>query len=486
MQEVSPPSHLSDITVSCRNSQGINIAANVLRLRRYSASFEVYNPYSILQLSEVLSDFSIRVAGRLVYSGKAVVASIVNTGFVLVCEVTLGGAWLDVDLLSDRDGSKPLSQQFDSFVEEWKKAHEVQPGFKLTVADMQSTLVGLQRWLEQVDLGIRSSASSARETLENEVIQSMQNRLLYEIHPLMDRLEAMAVEIPEEKQTTHKFYIRRQLHPLVMCSPFTYRTFHKPLGYAGDYEMVNMMLRNPFEGGSLFAKIVNYSFLQSPPVVAHRNRIDYLTKMLRDRIAKVAPQGRRCRILNLGCGPAKEVQQLMRQDEISDLADFTLLDFNEETLAYSRSELEDVRLRSGRSTSLNLIQRSVNQILKQASTGDVDMDWESYDVVYCAGLFDYLSQRVCARMVDIFFKLTRQDGLLVVTNVADTNPNKAWMEYVLEWNLIYRGDKEMMALIPKTTVPHTTDLKRDVTGVNLFLEIMKEGGGDAPASRATA
>jgi extracellular factor (EF) 3-hydroxypalmitic acid methyl ester biosynthesis protein len=482
MQEASPSNSLSDITVSCRNSQGTHIAANVLRLRRYSASFEVYNPYSILQLSEVLNDFSIRVAGRMVYSGKAVVASLINTGFVLVCEVTLSGAWLDVDLLSDRDGSKPLAQQFDAFVDEWKRAHEVAPGFKLTVADMQSTLVGLQRWLEQVDLGIRSSSSSARESLETELIGSMQDRLLMEIHPLMDRLEAMAIEIPEERQTTHKFYIRRQLHPLVMVSPFTHRTFSKPLGYAGDYEMVNMMLRNPFEGGSLFAKIVNYSFLQSPPVVAHRNRITYLTAMLREEIGRVAATGRRCRVLNLGCGPAKEVQQLMREDDIADLADFTLLDFNDETIAYSRAELEEVRLRAGRSTGINLIQRSVNQILKQASTGDVDMDWESYDVVYCAGLFDYLSQRVCARMVDIFYKLTRNDGMLIVTNVADTNPNKAWMEYVLEWNLIYRGDREMMGLVPKTTVPHQLDLKRDVTGVNLFLEIRKQGGGDAPGA----
>ena len=42
---------IPDITVSCKNSQGTVITANVLRLRRYSVSFEVYNPYSILQLS---------------------------------------------------------------------------------------------------------------------------------------------------------------------------------------------------------------------------------------------------------------------------------------------------------------------------------------------------------------------------------------------------------------------------------------------------
>ena len=97
-------------------------------------------------------------------------------------------------------------------------------------------------------------------------------------------------------------------------------------------------------------------------------------------------------------------------------------------------------------------------------------------MVYCAGLFDYLSQRVCARLVEIFFKMLKPGGLLVVTNVADTNPSKAWMEYVLEWNLIYRSRDEMMALVPKTTVPLQSDLNHDKTGVNLFLEIRKGDG----------
>ena len=473
MPELSASTSLPNMTVTCKNSQGTVIAANILRLRRYSASFEVYNPYSILQLSEVLSDFRIRISDRIVYSGNAVVQSIVNTGFVLICEVTLGAAWLDVDFLSDRDGTKPLAEQFGTFVEDWKKAHEVKPDFKITVADIQNMLVGLQRWLEQVDVGIRSTSSINREKYENDVIVSMQDRLLNEVFPLMDRFEVTAGSVSEDKAAAHKFYVRRQIHPLLLCEPFTYRTFNKPLGYAGDYEMVNMMLRRQPEGGSLFAKILNYAFLETGPVVAHRNRITYLTKMLRQEAGRIAAQGRRCRVLNLGCGPAVEVQNFMREDEVADLCDFVLLDFNEETLEYSRARQEEARSRSGRSTNFRFIQRSVNQLLKQAATGDVDMEWESFDIVYCAGLFDYLSQRVCRRLVEIFFKLLKPGGFLVLTNVTPLNPIRNWMEFVLEWNLIYRGDKEMNELVPTTNVPLESNLQRDASGVNIFLEIRK-------------
>jgi extracellular factor (EF) 3-hydroxypalmitic acid methyl ester biosynthesis protein len=466
-------SSLLSSVVVCRNSQGAEITANILRLRRYSVAFEVYNPYSILQLSEVLRDFRIRVGDRVVYQGEAVVAGLVNTGILLVCEATLGNAWLDVDFLSDREGREPLADQFNSFVQDWKRAHEVDSSFKLMVADMQNLFIGLQRWMEQIDLGIRATATMNRPTLEREIISQLEDRVINEIRPVMENFEDAVAEVPEGREATHKFYVRRQIHPLVLCSPFTYRTFHKPLGYAGDYEMVNMMMRDPYEGGSLFAKILNHAFLQTAPVVAHRNRIEYLCSTLRAEAERNALTGKRTRVLNLGCGPAHEIQRFLENEELSDLCDITLLDFNAETIEHTQKALTQVRTQSGRVTPISLLQRSVHQLLRQATTGDVDLQWESYDVVYCAGLFDYLSQRVCRRLNDLFVRLLAPGGLMMVTNVSSDNPSRAWMEFVLEWNLIYRDDAAMMEIAPLNGGQFETELRKDVTGVNLFLEVRK-------------
>ncbi|MCS5539976.1 MAG: class I SAM-dependent methyltransferase [Roseibacillus sp.] len=407
------------------------------------------------------------------YQGEAVVTGLVNTGILLVCEATLGNAWLDVDFLSDREGRDPLANQFDTFVQDWKRAHEVDLSFKLTVADMQNLLIGLQRWMEQIDLGIRATTSIDRPTLEREIIDQLQERILEEMQGAMGDFEEAVREIPEGREATHKFYVRRQIHPLVLCSPFTYRSFHKPLGYAGDYEMVNMMVRDPYEGGSLFAKLINHAFLQTAPVVAHRNRIDYLTTKLRAEAERNAMKGRRTRILNLGCGPAHEVKEFLENEELSDLCDITLLDFNAETIEYTQKELARVRTQAGRVTPISLLQRSVHKLLRQATTGDADLKWESFDMVYCSGLFDYLSQRVCRRLNDLFARLLAPGGLMLVTNVSDTKPSRAWMEFVLEWNLIYRDDAAMMEIAPLNGGQFETALNRDETGVNLFLEVRK-------------
>jgi extracellular factor (EF) 3-hydroxypalmitic acid methyl ester biosynthesis protein len=120
---------------------------------------------------------------------------------------------------------------------------------------------------------------------------------------------------------------------------------------------------------------------------------------------------------------------------------------------------------------MRFIQRSVHQILRSAAHGGTDDELSDYDIVYCAGLFDYLSQRVCQRLVELFCRLARPGGLVIVTNVAASNPRKACMEYLMEWNLIHRSIEEMNDLIPSGLPVKRAEVKADATGVNLFLEI---------------
>ena len=116
-------------------------------------------PYSILQLSEVLKEFRIIVNEQLIYSGRATVSSLVNTGSMLVCEATLDEAWLDVDLFTLVTQPNKLRADFTEFLKEWEKIHAILPQYKIALADMQNYFTDLKRWLDQVELGIRSSPS---------------------------------------------------------------------------------------------------------------------------------------------------------------------------------------------------------------------------------------------------------------------------------------------------------------------------------------
>lgn len=472
----------SQSVITCRNSQGTELTANLLSIKRYSVVFEVYNPYSILQLSEVLSDFRIMASRRMLYQGKAVVSNLLNTGLVLVCEAMLDEGWIEVDFLSSLangqavGGESNLCAQFGNFMGEWKTANQVRDPFKLVVADLSSMLTGVQQWLTGVDVGIRTTVTRRREDFEQEIFAGIEKRVVEEVLPSMARFEDVSHEVGEPEVPVHKAYVRRALHPIVLCSPFLYRTYTKPLGYAGDYEMVNMMLRNPYEGSSAFAKLLNYTLLNTEPVVAHRNRIDFLIEKLRSECAMRAGNGKgKTRVFNLACGPAMEVQRFLRECDESDLAEIDLLDFNSETIEYTREQIQEASASGGRDTQVRYFQRSVHQLLRAATQGG-DEEFVNYDVVYCAGLFDYLSQRVCKRLVELFCTMIRPGGIVIVTNVADTNPRKAWMEYVMEWNLIYRNESEMQDLVPEGLSLKAASIQADATGVNLFLEIQIADG----------
>ena len=90
LKYLAPQTTERDSIIVCQTSQGYSVRATPLRITRDVVAFEVYNPYSILQLSEVLKEFRIIVNDQLIYSGRATVSSLVNTGSMLVCEASTG------------------------------------------------------------------------------------------------------------------------------------------------------------------------------------------------------------------------------------------------------------------------------------------------------------------------------------------------------------------------------------------------------------
>ncbi len=465
-----------DTFIVCRNSQGAEIRATSLRLTRYLVVFEVYNPYSILQLSEVLLDFKIFMNEKMAYSGRAVVSNLVNTGTILICEASLEDGWMDVDIFSSMFTPGMIRNEFGEFLREWDKIHQVTNEYKVIISDMQTFLSDLRGWMDQVELGIRSQPSRDKAEMEEEVIKELQEPVFPTISAVFQKFEEMSRQVPADLQMIHRAYGRRQIHPLVLCSPFVYRVFHKPLGYAGDYEMVNMMIRNPFEGASLFAKVLNYQFLMQAPCEAHRNRINYLVDRLREETIRMVRQGKSAKIFNLGCGPAWEIQRFLVQDDLCEKANITLMDFNDETLEYTTRVLTDLKMKQRVNPDIQMVKKSVNQVLKDAARESVSgSQGPYYDLLYCAGLFDYLSDRICKKLLDYFYAHLAPGGLLVATNVDASNPIQSVMECFLEWHLVYRDQASFLSLKPDAAPLENCKVSSDVTGVNIFLEVRKPG-----------
>jgi extracellular factor (EF) 3-hydroxypalmitic acid methyl ester biosynthesis protein len=462
---------LKDSLVVGRSSQGFELRAVLLRLAPHLVVFEVPGCDLVLQTSEVLTEFQIIVRERTLYSGRAVIKAVVDTGLVLVCEAVLEDSWLDVASYAAGRGPAWLQVEFNTFVKQWQKYYRVLPEYKVVVADLQTFLSDLRLWLEQMTMGIGTPTPAQRLEVENEIALGLRSHVTSALSNIFERFEAVSGKVDEDLVSTHRAFAQRQLHPLLLCGPFIRRCFVKPLGYAGDYEMMNMIVRNGMEGTSLYARLVNAYMLDQAPARAVRNRVGYLTERIFEETARVSRLGRIANIYNVACGPALEVENFIAEQALSDRAQVRLLDFNEETLNFAAGRINEAKRRYGRMTEVELVKNSVHSLLKaQGKTGPGE---RRYDLIYSSGLYDYLGDRVCRALNSYLYEQLSPGGLLVIGNFNTSNPIQWQMAHALEWFLIYRDTRQMTSLVPNQVPSGNFTIRAESTGTNIFLEMRK-------------
>jgi len=467
--------------ITFRNSQGEQARGTLMKLTRSMLVMEVYNPYSIVQLSEVLGDLAIYRGDRPIYRGRAVVSNLVNTGLMLIASVKLVDPWLDLSELIGCVGG--IREETERFVEDWRASQQLRPGYQLIVSELRSFYYELSRWLEQVDVNMEQEAAKSQQ-LDEEQFQEFLRPIIPQATELFQRFEEEAAQVSEDEVNNHKAFVQRDLHPLIMRAPFPYRAFYKPLGYAGDYEMVNMMLRDPREGPTTYAELVNTLILLAGPPQAHRNRIVILENWLLEAAARFSQKGRPLKVLNVGCGPAIELQRFIYDDELAARCHFRLVDFSEETLQYTQEQISKSIAESHNDPRIELVHMSVHSLLKSAVNKSAGVITDQYDVIYCAGLFDYLSDRVCERLLRLFYRwVNPEGGKILATNVHPDNNARFQMEHILEWHLVYRDEAAMGTLLRGVGKQRTFV---DETGINVFLEIERQDDPDAAGTGAIA
>lgn len=454
-----------------------NFSTPLTEFNKEHVIFKLDDSLVTLKLSDILEPFSIFLDNRALYQGKAVVVNLIVSGSTTICQAKLEDGWGGSPGGNSEFSTETIRQNYDNFVNHWQVFYRLAPEYKVIIADMYSFLNELKLYLEGLDLRLNSLPRGEKTEYEQKILLEVGRPAIQLIDWHFERFESAAHQLAPEHLPIYKNLMRRMIHPLVLGAPFPNRTFRKPLGYAGDYQIVKMMSDNAYEGSSLHEKIVHKWFVEQPPAEAHRNRLKLLTEKIVKEAVRVHASGQKCKVLNIGCGPAIEVQNFLENHRISDETEFTLLDFNEETLEYAKSRMEAIKETYRRQTTFNYLKKSVNNIFKENLTETRTQDRTSYHMIYCAGLFDYLSDAVCEKLMQIFYQWLLPDGLLIATNVTSRNPLRHGMEHLLDWHLTYRDAAQAGNLIPKEAPAELCRLASDITGINLFIEIRKGSNG---------
>jgi extracellular factor (EF) 3-hydroxypalmitic acid methyl ester biosynthesis protein len=337
--------------------------------------------------------------------------------------------------------------------------------------NVKAKVYEIKDWLEQLARSVEALEETFAYTNQNsirefeETVASMVAQYLGTIFSTQLRSFADHIKGLDEDQCQRSIaFLRDKLSHLIHQSPFAERVYHKPLGYAGDFEMMNLIYRQETVGRSLFARCLQRYYIDEPAAQAVRNRADYLMSVISPLLHETNEEP--ARILSVACGPAMEWQKLMAtQSAWTRAAKVDLLDQDEQALHYAQMQLR----RLNRSYSVDIDFNYVHAAIKNVIARGINND--SYDLIYSAGLFDYLSDSVARKAAQSLYNALRPGGALIIGNFNVNNPTTLVMEYALDWELIYRSPADLHRLFDD--IGDDIDIEEEPLGINLFCVIKK-------------
>jgi len=253
-----------------------------------------------------------------------------------------------------------------------------------------------------------------------------------------DILQFEKENIDESEFKVYKFkkIFEKRYRPFFLYGEFIRRCLEKPFGYAGDFKIIDDMYQNkPLTSG--FTRLWDNWFLELAAPKAVRERKEDFKKIIYDFV-KERHSNRNIRIMNLACGPAREIKELFESDtsKLFSKVTFDCYDFDIRAIDYAK------QLLNNNNNNVNFFQKNaIRMALKKYITSEIPQD---YDLIYSMGLFDYLDISIAVRLIANLKRLLRKDGAMLISNVRDkySNSSAGWMEWVVEWYLIYRTEKE--------------------------------------------
>ncbi|MDB6137143.1 MAG: phcB, partial [Verrucomicrobiaceae bacterium] len=461
-------------------TDGQRISGDIMRVSPHFVVCEVLNPLQVLMPGWRTKEATVTLAREQAYHGPARLSKAMNTGRSLICEWTLEGPWKaqPSPMLSGRISQE---QVLGPFLGRMRILQRISQVFKSVVAEVASLLDEAKQGLDRIEISLQSQPDESRNILMRALMPQLFEGMGPAINEVFERFERASDGIPPELDAEYHSLVRQHLHPYMMCSPFIHHIYSKPLGYAGDYGALQKLLGDPFEGHTLFAKVLNAWLVLNPAGEAYRTRLKTILEALHDQAERCHERSAEFRVLSIGCGAANEVVRFAANDDLCNNTAFTLVDFSSDTLAFAKKNVEDAMREHWRLMRASYVKMSVQGlILDEArmqrkgvpSHGPVAKAG-GYDFIYCTGLYDYFSDRVTRRLTQSMYNMLAPGGRLLVCNFTPANPIRHFMKYVLDWDLKHRTPEQLLSLAPAGSKADQLRITMSPGDVEAYLHVTK-------------
>ena len=298
-------------------------------------------------------------------------------------------------------------------------------------------------WREGLNLEL-SRAYKRVESLDAEAIDDLGSQL----GPIYDKAKA-----DDDLATFKGLCASSDLYRVLSADPYTLRAREKPRGYAGDAVMLDYIYRPLSRHLTGIANVLHSATTGS----SNAQSIIWRRNFLADQIIKTLKRPEP-RILSVASGHMRELD-VVRVATRNRTFHLTAMDQDEASLRQCVADYPDF--------SISPICENVLAILRNRITLD------RYDLIYSAGLFDYLNDRTASALAKALLSLLAPGGSLVIGNFNPENHGRGFMEGFMDWKLILRDEKAMTRLLETDVAVEVPRSFRDAIGNVSYLEITR-------------
>lgn len=354
---------------------------------------------------------------------------------------------------------------------ELERAHPVQP---------HEHIEGLlQAWLDFLDgvefagrnleSNVQAQDAPRRTRMRAQILSAWGPEFVARMRLFRETLARLEERAPDALLRAPEALLEGLRTRMASC-PFARRAAEKPLGYAGDFELMGLLYRDEAEADSLLGNLLLHFHRLEPGGQAVRNRRDYLGAVLREALGRTSAE--RVRIANIGCGAAAELVQFLEQSgELGRRCDITLVDQDARAIAACQSRLTPLSRRTG--CRIRYVCDPVARLIRAAPLAAC---LGEHELIYSAGLFDYLEDDVFVGLASALRSCLTDSGRLVIGNMASHNPSRVLMSTFMDWALLHRSQAQLRGLgSAASRSGDVVEVEAEPSGVNLFLSLRVAG-----------
>jgi extracellular factor (EF) 3-hydroxypalmitic acid methyl ester biosynthesis protein len=230
-----------------------------------------------------------------------------------------------------------------------------------------------------------------------------------------------------QSEEARQFIQAHAVFGLCQEDPYTHRARTKPRGYAGDAVMLDYVYHGAAPPGtSRLGSGIFGQTTRGPMGLSVVFRRALLTALINDVVARNPSAN----ILSVASGHCREVDGSFVQCD----------SFNGSFIAFDQDEdsCAEVAATYGR-----WVRPQVGSVRRLLAGG---YDLGRFDLIYSAGLYDYLPAAVARQLTNRLCAMLCDGGRFLTANFAQGSHGRGYMDWLMEWQLEYRSSEEFQGI----------------------------------------